>query len=57
MNVASTAALQPVPLMAIYHGTKHYVLAFSVAIANELADYCVSVAAIKASGIEITYFV
>ena len=36
MNVASTAAFQPGPLMAIYYATKHYVLAFSEAIANEL---------------------
>ncbi len=36
MNVASTAAFQPGPLMSNYYASKHYVLAFSEAIANEL---------------------
>jgi uncharacterized protein len=36
MNVASTAAFQPGPLMSVYYASKHYVLAFSEAIANEL---------------------
>jgi len=46
MNVASTAAFQPGPLMAIYYATKHYVLAFSEAIANEVKDYGVTVTAL-----------
>lgn len=29
LNVASTAAFQPGPLMSVYYATKHYVLAFS----------------------------
>jgi uncharacterized protein len=29
LNVASTAAFQPGPLMSVYFATKHYVLAFS----------------------------
>src|SRR5579864_1671846 len=36
MNVASTAAFQPGPLMAVYYATKAYVLSFSEAIANEV---------------------
>lgn len=36
LNVASTAAFQPGPLMAVYFATKSYVLLFSEAIANEL---------------------
>jgi hypothetical protein len=36
MNVASTAAFQPGPLMAVYYATKAYVLSFSEAIASEL---------------------
>lgn len=36
LNVASTAAFQPGPLMAVYYATKAYVLFFSEAIANEL---------------------
>jgi len=38
MNVASTAAFQPGPLMSVYYASKHYVLAFSEAIANELNE-------------------
>lgn len=36
MNIASNAAFQPGPLMSVYYASKHYVLAFSEAIANEL---------------------
>jgi uncharacterized protein len=43
MNVASTAAFQPGPLMAIYYATKAFVLSFSEAIANELAGTGVTV--------------
>lgn len=43
LNVASTAAFQPGPLMSIYYASKNYVLAFSEAIANELKDTGVSV--------------
>ena len=38
MNVASTAGFQPGPLMAVYYATKAYVISFSEALANELAD-------------------
>jgi uncharacterized protein len=46
MNVASTAAFQPGPLMAVYYATKAYVLSFSEAIANEL----------RGSGVSVTCF-
>jgi len=46
MNLASTASFQPGPLMSVYYATKHYVLAFSEAIANELSDYNVTVTAL-----------
>jgi uncharacterized protein len=36
LNVASTAAFQPGPLMAVYYATKAYVLSFTEALANEL---------------------
>src|SRR2546423_2230693 len=36
LNVASTAAFQPGPLMAVYYATKAYVLRFSEALAEEL---------------------
>ncbi|MGB3694806.1 MAG: SDR family oxidoreductase [Spirulinaceae cyanobacterium] len=43
LNVASTAAFQPGPLMAVYYATKAYVLSFSEAIANELIGTGVTV--------------
>jgi len=46
MNVASTAAFQPGPLMSVYYASKHYVLAFSEAIANELSDSGINVSAL-----------
>lgn len=46
MNVASTAAFQPGPLMAVYFATKAYVLHFSEAVNNEL----------KGTGVTITTF-
>lgn len=36
LNVASVAAFQPGPLMAVYYASKAYVLSFSEALANEL---------------------
>lgn len=45
LNVASTAAFQPGPLMAVYYATKAYVLSLSEALANELKDRGVSVTA------------
>jgi short-subunit dehydrogenase len=36
MNLASTAAFQPGPLLAVYYATKAYVLSFSEALANEV---------------------
>jgi hypothetical protein len=46
MNVASTAAFQPGPLMAVYYATKAFVLSFSEAVANEL----------RGSGVTVTCF-
>ncbi|MBF5043449.1 SDR family oxidoreductase [Aggregicoccus sp. 17bor-14] len=43
LNVASTAAFQPGPLMAVYYATKAYVLSFSEALANETRGTGVSV--------------
>ena len=44
LNVASTAAFQPGPVMAVYYATKAYVLSFSEALAFEL----------KPSGVGVT---
>ena len=43
LNVASTAAFQPGPLMAVYYATKAYVLSFSEALASELRGSGVTV--------------
>lgn len=46
LNVASTAAFQPGPMMAVYYATKAYVLSFSEALANECAGTGVTVTAL-----------
>src|SRR5581483_11195724 len=46
VNVASTAAFQPGPLMAVYYATKAYVLSFSEAVADELRGSGVTVTAL-----------
>lgn len=46
MNVASIASFVPGPLMAVYYATKAYVLSFSEAIANEVADKGITVTAL-----------
>ncbi len=43
LNVASTAAFQPGPLMAIYYASKAYVVSFSEAVHNEARDFGVTV--------------
>jgi uncharacterized protein len=45
LNIASTAAFQSGPLMAVYYASKAYVLFFSEAIANELEGTGVTVTA------------
>jgi short-subunit dehydrogenase len=45
LNIASTAAFQPGPLMAVYYASKAYVVSFSEAIAEELRDSGVTVTA------------
>jgi short-subunit dehydrogenase len=46
LNVASTAAFQPGPLMAVYYATKAYVLSLSEALADELRGTGVTVTAL-----------
>jgi short-subunit dehydrogenase len=46
MNVASTAAFQPGPLMAVYYASKAYVLSFSEALANETEGTGVRISAL-----------
>lgn len=46
LNVVSTSALQPLPFLASYAATKHYLLAFSEALGDELAPHGVQVTAV-----------
>jgi uncharacterized protein len=46
LNIASTAAFQPGPLMAVYYATKAYVVSFSEAMHNEVRDYGVTITAL-----------
>ncbi len=46
LNLASTASFQPGPYMAVYYATKAYVLSYSEALAEELADTGVTVTAL-----------
>jgi short-subunit dehydrogenase len=46
LNVASTAAFQPGPLMAVYYASKAFVLSFSEALAEELGGTGVTVTAL-----------
>jgi short-subunit dehydrogenase len=47
LNLASTAAFLPGPLMAVYYASKAYVLLFSEALANELQGTGVTVTALS----------
>lgn len=46
LNIASTGAYQPGPLIAVYYATKAYVLSFSESIYNELKPYNIKVTAL-----------
>ncbi|MCF4967539.1 SDR family NAD(P)-dependent oxidoreductase [Nostoc sp. CMAA1605] len=46
LNLASAAAFQPGPLMAVYFATKAYILSFSQALARELENTGVTVTAL-----------
>lgn len=46
LNVASTAAFQPGPLMSVYYASKAYVLSFSQGLASELENSGVTVTAL-----------
>jgi len=46
LNVASTAAFQPGPFLAVYYATKAYVLSFSEAVAEEVRGTGVTVTAL-----------
>jgi short-subunit dehydrogenase len=46
LNLASIAALQPGPMLSVYSATKAYVLSFSQALAEELAESGITVTAL-----------
>ena len=46
LNVASTAAFQPGPYMAVYYATKAYVLHFSEALHEEYKEYGIHISAL-----------
>ena len=46
MNVASTAAFQSGPTMAVYFATKAYVLSFTEAVSNEVSDKGITITAL-----------
>ena len=46
LNVSSTAAFQPGPLMSVYYASKAYVLSFSQALAEEVREVGVTVTAL-----------
>ncbi|MCR9144295.1 MAG: SDR family oxidoreductase [bacterium] len=56
MNVASTAAFQPGPLMANYYASKAYVLSFSEALYEEVRKDGVSVTAFCPGATETPFF-
>ncbi len=56
LNVASTAAYQPVPYFSAYAATKSYVLNFSEALSKELEDYNVVVSCLSPGHTETNFF-
>jgi short-subunit dehydrogenase len=56
LNVASTAAYQPVPYIAAYSATKSYVLYFSEALAKEMEDYQVVVTCLSPGATRTNFF-
>ncbi|HIW30698.1 MAG TPA: SDR family oxidoreductase [Candidatus Luteococcus avicola] len=56
INVASTAAFQPIPTMAVYAATKSYVLSFSQALWAEVKAQGVKVVAICPGPTETSFF-
>ena len=55
LNVASTAAFFPGPLMAVYYATKAYVLSYSIALADETRGTGVSVTCLCPGPVETEF--
>lgn len=56
INVASTAAFQPIPTMAVYAATKSYVLSLSQALWSENLEHGVRVVAVSPGPTETGFF-
>ncbi|MCA1024099.1 SDR family NAD(P)-dependent oxidoreductase [Halobacillus litoralis] len=56
LNIASTAAFQPGPKMAVYYASKAYVLSFSEALVEELKDTHVTVSTLCPGATETNFF-
>jgi uncharacterized protein len=56
LNVASTAAFQPGPYMAIYYASKAYVLSFTEALAEELRGTGVTATALCPGAVRTDFF-
>jgi short-subunit dehydrogenase len=56
LNVASTAAFQPGPYMAIYYASKAYVLSFTEALAEELRGTGVTATALCPGAVHTDFF-
>ena len=52
MNVASTAAFQSGPTMAVYYATKAYILSFSEAVGDEVSDKGVTITSLSPGATE-----
>lgn len=56
INIASTAAFQPIPFMAVYGASKSYVLNFSQALDNEVSEHGVRVSALCPGPVATEFF-
>ncbi|MEW4454813.1 SDR family oxidoreductase [Bremerella sp. JC817] len=56
LNVGSTAGFLPGPTMAVYYASKAYVLSFSQAIAEEVAEFGVTVTALCPGPVATEFF-
>ncbi len=56
INVASTAAFQPVPYTSVYAATKAFVLSFSMALAEESRPYGIRVVTLCPGGTRTEFF-
>lgn len=57
LNVSSTASFLPGPLQAVYYATKAYVTSFSQAIAEEVAEFGVTVTALCPGAVDTGFMI